>query len=40
MYGGTTSGLFDYCVEGDRLHLLNLSSSGQIVSDIVAARTQ
>jgi len=39
MYGGTTSGLFDYCGEQDRLHLISLSSSGQVVADIVAART-
>ena len=40
MYGGTTSGLFDYCVEDNRLHLLNLTSTGQVVSDLVAQRTQ
>lgn len=40
MFGGTTSGAFDYCVEEDRLHLLSVSSTGQIVSDIVAGRTQ
>ena len=38
MFGGSTSGTFSYCVEEDRLHLLGLSSTGRLVSDIVAVR--
>jgi|KBSMisStaDraftv2_1062788.scaffolds.fasta_scaffold1013368_1 hypothetical protein len=38
MVGGLTSSAFDYCVDGDQLHLLQVSSVGVPVSDIVAQR--
>ncbi len=44
MYGGATSTSLSYCVEGDRLHLIQMSTNltGQTttVSDIVAVRSQ
>jgi len=35
---GITSSSFSYCVAGDKLHLMELNSAGQIVSDIVAQK--